>query len=214
MAKAKLIKNEDLVNSLQDQLNLIPIIKLKERRTRTIQMAKKAVDDERFLLAISLYKLAAKYSSELGEEDVEKEFLDEVKKVEKLKSKFEKLRRKEDSKIMGILEKAEQCVEQNNYFDALKLYYKAKRLRSSNGESDEHINAVNYSIEQHFLEQFMNNKIPEPFKDVIKIIEEIANENDAFSLVNVYETALKRLLIPKEEISAIIYILHKIRVLI
>ncbi|MHA1378427.1 MAG: hypothetical protein ACTSRG_08600 [Candidatus Helarchaeota archaeon] len=214
LGKAKLMKNEDLVKSLQGQLDLIPVIKRKERRTKTIQMAKKAIEDQRFLLAISLYKLAAKYSAELEENDKEKEFLDEIKRIEKLKTKFEKMRKKEDSKIEGILEKAETCVEQKNYFEALRLYYKVKKLRNSNETPEEHLNVIDYSLQQYFIEQFTKNKIPEHVKDIIKLLEEMSNENENLSLVEVYNRALKRFLIPKEEISAIIYILHKIKVLL
>lgn len=214
LKKAKKINNTDMIESLKEQLETIPIIMLKERRARTLNMAKKAVDDERFLLAMSLYKLASKYSAELEENDKEKEFLLEIKRIEKIKDKFEKQRKKEDTKIEGILEKADQAVEQNNFFEAIKLYQKVIKFRNSISESEGELKSVDYCIEQYFINNFVKNKIPEHIQDVIKIAEEMAKENENFSPVELYQRASKRLLIPKDEISSIIYVLHKIHVLL
>ncbi|MFX1449486.1 MAG: hypothetical protein ACFFCM_01505, partial [Promethearchaeota archaeon] len=133
LAKAKLIDNNDLIQSLENQLHLIPLIKQKEKRKQTLDQAEKALEDGRYLVAISHYKLASKYSADLGEPDKEKEFLDESKKIEKLKAKLEKQRKKEDSKIEEILVKADLFLDEGNYLEALKLYQHVRTLRDTIG---------------------------------------------------------------------------------
>ncbi|MFX0139817.1 MAG: hypothetical protein ACFFDN_39620 [Candidatus Hodarchaeota archaeon] len=209
-----MINNKDLVESLETQLNLIPVIKQKERRKQTLEQAKNALEEGRYLLAVSHYKLASKYSAELGETDKEKEFLDEAKKVEKLKGKLEKQRKKEDTKIEEILIKADVCLDEGNYIEAIKLYQDVRTLRDSIGEYDEQLNSIVNTLKLSIIENFLVKKIPEQIKDVLKLVEELTNENENFSLITLYNRASKTLLFPKEEIAALIYIFHKLLVFI
>ncbi|NVM04791.1 MAG: hypothetical protein HWN67_20895 [Candidatus Helarchaeota archaeon] len=214
LTKAKMINNKDLVESLENQLSLIPLIKQKERRKQTLDQAQKALEDGRYLLAISHYKLASKYSADLGEPDKEKDFLAEAKKVGKLKGKLEKQRKKEDYKIEEILVKADVCIDEGNYLEAIKLYQEVRALRDSIGEFDEQLNSIINTIELNFIENFLVKKIPEQIKDILKLVKELTNENENFSLITLFNRASKTLLIPKDEIALIIYILHKLLVFI
>ncbi len=95
------VNNEDLIWALTEQVKLINDIYLKEKRKKHLEMAKNAIENENFPLAISLYKIASKYSTELGDLEQVKEFELEIKKLEKSKERYEKQRKKIEEKIIS-----------------------------------------------------------------------------------------------------------------
>ena len=205
------VNNEDLIWALTEQVKLINDIYLKEKRKKHLELAKNAIENENFPLAISLYKIASKYSTELGDMDQVKEFDLEIKKLEKSKEKYEKQRKKIEERIVILIEKGDMYLSKNGYFEAIKLYSEALDLNPSDPEEiEEKIN----DCYLHYLQNlFFNKKLPKNIKDVISIANELSLNQGKISVGDLYKRAVKRLLIPKEHIASVIYFLHKIRIL-
>ena len=205
------INNEDLIWALTEQVKLINDIYLKEKRKKNIELANEAILSENYPLAISLYKIAAKYSVELGDLDQEKEFLTEVRRLEKERERYEKQRKKIEDKIINLVERAQNFRSKNSFFDAIKLYYEALSLNPSDPE------IIRENILDTYLEYaknlFYNNKLPESFQEVISIANELSLTQGKISLGDLYNRAVKRILRPKEQIASVIYFLHRIKVL-
>ncbi|MHA1783691.1 MAG: hypothetical protein ACTSVY_01990 [Candidatus Helarchaeota archaeon] len=205
------INNEDLIWALTEQVKLINEIYLKEKRKKNMELAENAIENENYPLAISLYKLAMKYSAELGDMEQENKFQNEIKKLEKEKERYEKQRKKTEDRIKILIEKAEQYRSKNSYFDAIKLYHEALSLNPSDPQD------IQEGIKETYLEYiknlFYNNKLPKIFKDVLSIANELSLTQGKILLGDLYKRAVKRLLIPKEQIASVIYFLHEIRVL-
>ncbi|MFX1449485.1 MAG: hypothetical protein ACFFCM_01500, partial [Promethearchaeota archaeon] len=66
-----------------------------------------------------------------------------------------------------------------------------------------------YTLKLNCIENFIVKKVPEQIKDILKLVEELTNENENFNLTTLYNRASKTLLIPKEEIASIIYVFHE-----
>ena len=205
------INNEDLIWALTEQVKLINDIYLKEKRKKNIELAKEAILSENYPLAISLYKIAAKYSVELGDLEQEKEFLNEVKRLEKERERYEKQRKKTEDKIIYLIERAENFRTKNAFFEAIKLYYEALNLNPSDPE------LIRNKILDTYLEYtrnlFYNNKLPETFREVISIANELSLTQGKISVGDLYNRAVKRILKPKEQIASVVYFLHRIKVL-
>jgi len=205
------VNHEDLIWALTEQVKLINNIYLKEKRKKHLEMAKNAIENENFPLAISLYRISSKYSTELGDLDQVKEFDLEIKKLEKSKIAYEKQRKKIEEKIVTLLEKGDQFHDKNGFFEAIKLFSEALELHPTNPEDIE--KKINDSYLSYITNLFFNKKLPKNIKDVISIANELSLNQGKISISDLYKRAVKRLLIPKEHIASVIYFLHKIRIL-
>ncbi|NHI94186.1 MAG: hypothetical protein EAX96_16970 [Candidatus Lokiarchaeota archaeon] len=205
------INNEDLIWALTEQVRLINDIYLKEKRKKNIELAGEAIESENYSLAISLYKIAAKYSVELGELEPEREFLAEVRRLEREKEKYEKQRKKIEEKIITLIERADNYRVKNSFFEAIKLYYEALSLNPS--EPQEIQNKIMDTYLEYTKNLFYNDKLPETFREVISIATELSLTQGKISIHDLYERAAKRILKPKEQIASVIYFLHRIRIL-
>lgn len=219
LKKACDLQDDTMIEALTEQVTLINSIFLKERRKNAIENAKASIKAEEFATAIENYQKAAKLSVDLKEPEYEQKFSEEIKRIEKLKDKLDKQRKKVDKQIDIMIEKADNISNQKKFFDAIKLYHEASALVKesfSQLEIDEGLNQkIVIALEKYFSSLFLENpeNIPPLVLDLIKIAEELREQQGKFHISDLYQRAVKRILRPEREITSTIYLLHKLRIL-